>query len=154
MERHWSFVVTDPFYLFPLALIFLIVGLWIAISKRDAAYIQRFGNFIVAIGVWMSMRYVFREGINKVTDALDASPTLPGNPGDKAFRLNPTYFNNIGFGIGDAWLSIYGFALVVFGSIIGSFGDLILKHYFPSRFIHNIDKSVRKSGKAKRKLKK
>lgn len=134
MERHWSFVVCDPKYLFPLSLFILVVGLYLAIAKRDANYFQRFGNFIMAIGVWMSMRYVFREGINKFKDALDASPTLPGNLGDKAFLLNPDYFNNITFSIGDANLSIYGFVLVVIGSIIGSFGDLILKHFFPRIF--------------------
>jgi hypothetical protein len=112
----------------------LLLGLYIAFAKRDSTLFPRFGNFIVAIGVWMSMRYVFREGINRYKNALDASPTLPGNPGDKAFLLNSDYFNNITFSIGDAKLSIYGFVLVVFGSIIGSFGDLILKYFFPNIF--------------------
>lgn len=134
MERHWSFVVCDPKYLFPLSLFVLAVGIYLAIVKRDPIYFQRFGNFIIAIGVWMSMRYVFREGINTYKNALDASPILPGNPGDKAFLLNPDYFNKIAFSIGDARLSIYGFVLVVIGSIIGSFGDLILKHIFPRIF--------------------
>jgi len=150
MERHWSFFVTDPYYLIPLSFIILGVGLWRSISNKDASYFPRFGNFIVALGVWMSMRYVFREGINTYKNALDASPTLPGNPGDKAFMLNTAYFNNISFSIGDAWLSVYGFALVVLGSTIGSFGDLILKYYFPRTFTQNKDKGVGRSRKAKR----
>lgn len=151
MERHWSFIVTDPFYLVPLAIAFLLLGLYIALSKRDATYFPRFGNFIVAIGVWMSMRFVFREGIIKFKNALDASPTLPGSFGDKAFGLNPNYFNNISFSIGDAWLSIYGFILVIIGSIIGSFGDIILKRLLPSTFERAVDKDKHKSVKAKAK---
>ena len=133
MERHWSFVACDPKYLFPLSLLILAVALYFAISRRDATLLPRFGNFVVAIGVWMSMRYVFREGIGRSRNALAGSPVLPDG------QLNVDFLNNITLSIGDAKLSIYGLLLVVIGSIIGSFGDLILKHLLPRVFREQIE---------------
>ena len=80
----------------------------------------------------MSMRYTLREGINKHKDAAKSRPTLPG-PG-KAVQLNWAYFNEIAFSIGDAQLQVHGFVLVVVGSIVGSYGDLILGYFFSSHF--------------------
>lgn len=81
------------------------------------------GNFIIGIGVWMSMRFSLREGINKHKNLQDQSPTLPGN--GPAKQLNATFFNNIGYSIGDAKLQLHGFYLVIYGSIIGSWGDIL-----------------------------
>jgi hypothetical protein len=127
MKRHWSFIVCDTRILFPLSFLFLIAGFGLAFYFRDPTIFSRFGNFIIAIGVWMSMRYVFREGLNRNKDALDSSATLPNNNSGKPVQLNPTYFNKIALGIGDAKLSVQGFILVVIGSTISSFGDLIFK---------------------------
>ena len=74
----------------------------------------------------MSMRFVFREGLNKNKNAFDSNPTLPRQEGNKLVQLNPIYFNNIVYSIADANLSIKGFILVVIGSTISSFGDLIV----------------------------
>jgi hypothetical protein len=124
MKRHWSFIVCNTRILFPIALLFTLVGLLLAFYFKDPTIFSRSGNFIIAIGVWMSMRYVFREGLNRNKNALDSKPTLPNR------QLNPTYFNNITFSIGDAKLSIKGFILVVIGSTISSFGDLLIKFFF------------------------
>lgn len=132
MKRHWSFVVTDKKYLYPLATIILVAGFVIAVTCKEPTQFNRVGNFLVGIGVWMSMRYTLREGINKHKNAADAHPVLPG-PG-KAVQLNLGYFNKIAFSIGDANLQLHGFVLVIIGSIVGSYGDLIftsiLKSYF------------------------
>jgi hypothetical protein len=127
MRRHWSFVVTDKRYLLPLAALVLALGLYAAYHTRDAMHFARAGNFVVCIGVWMTMRYALREGINKHKDASRSHPTVQG-------YLNSGYFNEITFSIGEAWLQIYGFVLVVIGSAVWAYGDWILKHICPAAF--------------------
>ena len=87
------------------------------------------GNLVIGTGVWMSMRYTLREGINKYKNMADSSPVVPGTN-----QLNVDFLNKVGFAIGDANLQLHGFALVVLGSVIGSFGDLILIRLFPGSF--------------------
>ena len=124
-KRHWSFVVTDKKYLYPFVALLSVIGVVAGIESGDPTYFSRVGNFIIGIGVWMSMRYTLREGINKHKEALKSCPTLPGN--GPAYQLNEKYFNEIAFSIGDAKLQIHGFFIVIYGSVVGSFGDLILK---------------------------
>lgn len=129
MNRHWSFIVTDRRYLYPIAMLFLAAGLVAAFLSKDANHFARSGNFIIGTGVWMSMRYTLREGINRHKDLSNSSPTVPGTN-----QINPQFFNQITFAIGDAQLQLHGFILVMLGSIVGSFGDLILKFSFPGCF--------------------
>ena len=121
MKRHWSFVVCDKKYLYPLVVLLFFAGIVAAVVFHDSTQINRIGNFIVCVGVWMTMRYTFREGINQNKNALDSSPVIPG-PGP-AQQLNSNYFNNITFSIGDAHLQIHAFCLVLLGSLVGSYGD-------------------------------
>ena len=124
-KRHWSFVVTDKKYLYPLVAFLSVVGVVAGIKFDNPTYFSRVGNFIIGIGVWMSMRYTLREGINKYKDLSKSSPTLPGS--GPLYQLNEEFFNEITFSIGDAKLQLHGFFLVIYGSAISSFGDLILK---------------------------
>jgi len=123
-KRHWSFVVTDKKYLYPFAAAVLVTGLIVALIRKEPIQFNRVGNFLIGIGVWISMRYTLREGINKHKNAMKSRPVLPGS--GKAVQLNADYFNEITFSIGDAQLQIHGFVLVIVGSIVGSYGDLIL----------------------------
>lgn len=77
----------------------------------------------------MSMRNTLREGINRTKNLADQSPFEPGTN-----AVNPTFFNRITFSIGDAQLQVHGFVLVVTGSIVGSFGDLVLRSVLPGAF--------------------
>ena len=129
MARHWSFVVCDKKYLYPFAGVLLGAGLLAALVWKDPVQFNRVGNLIIGTGVWMSMRYTLREGINRYKDAADDSPTVP-----RTNQLNAEFFNRIGFAIGDAQLQIHGFVLVIVGSVVGSYGDVILRHVFPVRF--------------------
>ena len=129
-HRHWSFVVTDKRYIYPIALAFLVLGTIASFAKADPSYLSRSGNFIIGAGVWISMRYTLREGIKRYKDLADLSPTVPGTN-----ALNSNFFNNVTFVIGDAQLQLHGFALVLVGSAVGSFGDLLLKWLFPTVFV-------------------
>ena len=129
MKRHWSFIVTDKRYLYPIAGVILVAGLAAAFVWRDPLLFARAGNFIIGTGVWMGMRSTLREGINKHKDASDSSPLMQN-------QLNTNYFNRISFSIGDAQLQLHGFALVILGSIVGSFGDLLLRAMWPQYFPH------------------
>lgn len=128
-RRHWSFVVTDKRYIYPLAAMFLLLGLAASFLTRDASHFPRVGNFIIGAGVWISMRYTLREGLKRSKDLSEESPFIPGTT-----AINATFFNNIAFSIGDAQLQVHGFLLVLVGSTIGSFGDLLLKWLFPHVF--------------------
>lgn len=125
MGRHWSFIVTDKRYLYPIAAGILVAGILAAFAFKDASFFSRAGNFIIGTGVWMGFRYTLREGINrhKKSDSL----VIPGTN-----QLNADHFNSITFSIGDAHLQLHGFALVIIGSFVGSFGDLALKAVFPA----------------------
>lgn len=129
MKRHWSFVVCDKSYLYPLAGLLLAIGVIAALAFDDPVQFNRVGNFIIGTGVWMSMRYTLREGIDRYRDLADESPTVPG-----ANQVNAQFFNRIAFAIGDAQLQIHGFVLVITGSLVGSYGDMILRGVLPGRF--------------------
>jgi hypothetical protein len=76
----------------------------------------------------MSMRSTLREGINRHKNLADSSPVVDGS------QLNSGFFNRLTFEIGDAVLQVHGFVLVLVGSIVGSFGDLILRELAPRLF--------------------
>ncbi|MFL6627459.1 MAG: hypothetical protein ACJ8G1_13505 [Vitreoscilla sp.] len=99
---------------------------------KDASQVARAGNFVIGTGVWMTMRYTLREGIKRTKNALDESPMLPG-PGP-LHAINPAYFNRITFSIGDALLQLHGFALVIAGSLVSSYGDLLIRALLPRWF--------------------
>lgn len=129
LKRHWSFVVTDKRYLYPLAFIILAVGLAAAFALREPNHFVRAGNFIIGTGVWMSMRHTLREGISRHKNHADSFPTRPGTN-----EMNSNFFNQAAYSVGDAHLQLHGFALVLVGSAAGSFGDLILRAICPSWF--------------------
>jgi hypothetical protein len=129
MSRHWSFVITGKRYLYPLVAVLLAAGAIAAFHYRDATLFSRVGNFVIGIGVWMSMRSTLRDGIQRTKSVADSSPVIPGTN-----QLNANYFNNITFALGDAFLQLHGFALVLVGSLIGSYGDLALAWLFPAAF--------------------
>ncbi|MCI5060801.1 MAG: hypothetical protein MRY79_06995 [Alphaproteobacteria bacterium] len=104
-------------------------GIAAAIMLKDPNQINRIGNFIVGIGVWMSMRFTLREGINRHKNATDNSPVVP-----ETRQLNSNYFNKVTFSIGDAYLQLHGFFLVIVGSLLGSYGDLIIWLLLPNCF--------------------
>lgn len=119
-RRPWPFVVTDPRYLYPLALVILIAGCLAAYYRCDASFVSRSGNFIIGVGVWMSLRFTLREGIKR-----DKSrPPVLRSEGPLQ-PIDPYPINQAIFAIGDAELQIRGFALVIVGSLVGSFGDLV-----------------------------
>ena len=120
-KRHWSFVVTDKKYIYPLILLLSFAGIAAAIILKNPTYFSRTGNFIIAIGVWISMRYTLREGINKYKDLARSTPVFHGG------KLNSDFFNDIAFSIGDAKLQIHGLCIVIYGSAVGSLGDLLLE---------------------------
>jgi hypothetical protein len=118
----------DPRYLYPIAgVVIAALGALPALVSKDPVYLNRVGNLVIGIGVWMSMRYTLREGISKYKDTMDSSPVAPGTS-----ELNLEFFNRVAFAIGDAKLQLHGFGLVAVGSIVGSYGDLILRCLLPS----------------------
>ena len=129
MKRHWSFVVCDKKYLYPVVGVLLAAGFVAAFVWKDPVYFNKVGNFIIGTGVWMSMRYTLREGLERYKDASDSSPTVPGTN-----QFNAAFFNRATFALGDAHLQIHGFVLVLVGSVVGSYGDVILRYLLPARF--------------------
>lgn len=121
MKRHWSFIFCGKKFGGFLIAFLLIVGIFLSFYFKEATILNRFGNFIMAIGVWISMRDTFREGLNKYKDLNDEKPVFPNG------LVNGIYFNNLTFRLGDARLRVWGLIFVFTGSIIGSFGDLIIK---------------------------
>src|SRR3972149_9915879 len=99
-NKHWSFVVTDKKYLYPIVALLSVIGVVIGSKFDDPTYFSRVGNFIIGIGVWMSMRYTLREGINKHKDLSKTSPTPLGS--GHLSQLNAEFFNELAFSIGDA----------------------------------------------------
>ena len=122
MKRHWSFIVCDPRYLYPFAGALIVCGVATAFACHDAQMFNRFGNLIIGTGVWMSIRYTLREGLSRVKNYSDNFPLVPGTT-----QVNMAYINKGVLAIGDAQLQVYGFVLVILGSIVGSFGDLALR---------------------------
>lgn len=131
-SRHWSFFVTEKKIIYPLVLFISVAGTGLAVIYSDPTFFSRMGNLIIVIGLWISMRFTLREGINKYKNCLDDSPTLPGN--GPLRQINAEYFNKIGFLIGDANLQLHGLYITIYGAMVGSWGDLLLKTIFSSCF--------------------
>ena len=55
MAGHWSFILCDRKYLYPVVILLLALGLSAAVTFKEASHFNRAGNFIMAVGVWMSM---------------------------------------------------------------------------------------------------
>ena len=134
VKRHWSFVVCDKKYLYPLVAVLLAAGLAAAFVSHDPVQLNRVGNFIIGTGVWMSMRYTLREGLERYKNVSDSSPTLPVVDHPGVVQPNAAFFNRATFVIGDAQLQLHGFGLVMLGSVVGSYGDAILRYLLPGRF--------------------
>ncbi len=124
-KRHWSFIVCDPLYLYPITSILLLVGFLFANIMNDPEQLLRIGNFIIGVGVWMSMRSTLRNGLKKETNYNDNFPVIP----NKGY-LNSTWFNERTFEYGDAKLQIHGFVITIIGSIFASYGDYIFSLLF------------------------
>lgn len=120
-KRHWSFVVTDKKYIYPFVILLTLAGFLAAIVYKNPEHFSRVGNLIVAVGVWISMRYTLREGINKYKNHAKSIPVLPDG------QVNSSFFNEIAFSIGDARLQLHGLYITIYGSIVGSFGDLLIE---------------------------
>lgn len=67
------------------------------------------------------MRGTFREGLKKSHNFNDDKPTI-------GRQLNSVYFNNRVFRRGDAVLQVYGFIIVMLGSIMSGYGDMIYEY--------------------------
>lgn len=118
--KSWAFVLTDPKCVYPAVLLVLGIGLLLALHLRDASQFNRVGSFIIIAGVWMSMRYTLRVGLHR---------SLLSEP-----RLAVQIFNEIRNSRTDAWLGVHGLILMVIGSMVGSYGDFVLKSLFPCTF--------------------
>ncbi len=134
MKRHWSFVVCDRKYLYPLVVLLLLAGLAAALALRDPVQLNRVGNFIIGTGVWMSMRYTLREGLERYKNVPASSPTMPVSDHPGACQPNPDFFNQVTFALGDAQLQVHGFVLVILGSVVGSYGDIIVRYLLRTHF--------------------
>lgn len=118
-RRPWPFIATDPRYIYPLALFILVAGCVAAYYFNDPSFVSRSGNFIIGAGVWMSLRYTLREGVNRVK----SRPLVPRSSGPMK-EIDSHLINQSILAIGDADLQVRGFVLVMLGSLVGSFGDL------------------------------
>lgn len=116
MKKHWSFIVCSPRILLPIVIFLTLIGVLMAYNFNDFGFFNRFGNFIVGIGVWMSLRYTLREGIRSEKNLMDSVPFIEIH--EKVSVPNSNFFNEIAFSIVDAKLQIYGFVIVVYGNWI------------------------------------
>lgn len=101
----------DPKYLYPFALLLLTLGVIAALVWRDPVHLNRARHFIIGTGVWMSLRYTLREGITIHKDAADSSPVFPGTN-----QVNPAYFSELAFEIGEARLPDHSCSTIAGGS--------------------------------------
>ncbi len=134
VKRHWSFVVCDRKYLYPVVALLLATGMTAAFMWHDPMQFNKVGNFIIGTGVWMSMRYTLREGLERYKNLSDSLPTVPIADHPGVSQVNAAFFNRAAFAIGDAQLQVHGFVLVMLGSVVGSYGDALLRYLLPGRF--------------------
>ncbi len=124
-KKHWSFIATDIRILLPIVSIIILLGICDAFFHSEPSRLNRVGNFIIGIGVWMSMRGTLREGISRYHNLQDESPVLRGTK-----QVNLNYFSISNFRRGDAVLQVWGFGIVVVGSILGSYGDFLYLYFY------------------------
>jgi hypothetical protein len=134
MARHWSFEVTDTFRLYLVCGVLIASSVLLSVARADPSHVQRIGNFILLLAVWATMRSTLREGLAKHRSLSDDQPTLPREPGARGVELNVNFLNKLAFRRGDAVLQVHGLVFALIGSVLASYGDLMLRVCLPELF--------------------
>ena len=107
--------------------IVIILSLVLSFLYKDWSYFSRSGGFVVLIGALLGLRKLFRKGPSQLNQ-----PNQPINI--KSGKLNQ--INMVGVSqeiddIGDGFAQELGLFIVIAGTCIGSFGALLMNHFWP-----------------------
>lgn len=119
VKKHWSFLFCSFNFCLIFIVILILIAFGLSLFSQDPNHINRFGNFITLVGVWMSMRGTFREELKKERNLNDESPVINNK------QLNFVWLNNQIFRQGDAFNKVCGLIFVFIGAIMASYGDYI-----------------------------
>lgn len=116
-------LIKAPRYI-ALSSFFVVVFTLVAVKYQDWSYFSRSGSFVILIGALLGLRKILRKGAR----ALDT----PNEP----LVVNRNQFNVSGMyervqDLSDAFAQELGISIVVIGTLINGFGDIVLDAFFP-----------------------
>jgi hypothetical protein len=129
-NRHWSFLATDTRLLLPALVTVVTASLYGSLCRGDWQLIARAGNLVIFVGVVLTLRRLFRLGDKSITEKVEPW-TLPREPGAKGVQFNFARVNQEVFAIGDARAQKAGFYLILIGTFMASYADLLLDWLIP-----------------------
>jgi hypothetical protein len=128
--RHWSFIVTDPIVALTFLSVVFSLALYGSFNRQDWQLIGRGGNLMILAGVLMSLRRVLRLRDEANNEKMQPW-TLPVESNTRARQLNFGRINQEVFAIGDTRIQLTGFIVIVVGTLVASYGDLLLDWLLP-----------------------
>jgi len=111
-----------------IVLVLLTASTFLSITNCNWGWLSRSGGLVILLGVILSLSRLFRVGpqnYNKENEPLVINKQ--GNRGQFNFtglqqRINDTT---------DSFAQVVGFSLVIFGTILASYGDVIMEAIIP-----------------------
>lgn len=116
-------MIKAPRYIL-LSFIIIIIFTFLAFTNQDWSYFSRSGGFIVLFGALLSIRKLLRKGARELDK--------PNEP----LVINKNQFNTKGMfqhvqDLSDSFAQELGLIMVVIGTFINGFGDIVLNILFP-----------------------
>ena len=116
-------IIKAPRYIL-LSFIIIITCTFLAFMHQDWSYFSRSGGFIVLFGALLGLRKLLRKGARE----LDTS--------NEPLVINKNQFNTKGMfqrvqDLSDSFSQELGIIMVVIGTFINGFGDIVLNVLFP-----------------------
>lgn len=116
-------IIKAPRYI-AMSFIIIIICTFLAYIHRDWSYFSRSGGFIVLFGALLGLRKLLRKGARELN--------APNEP----LVINKNQFNTKGMfqrvhDLSDSFAQELGIIMVVIGTFINGFGDIVLNVLFP-----------------------
>lgn len=116
-------LIKAPRYI-ALSSFFVTVFILLAVKYQDWGYFSRSGGFVILIGALLGLRKLLRKGARELN-----SPNEP-------LVVNRNEFNMTGMyqrleDLSDSFAQELGIVLVVIGTLINGFGDIVFGAIFP-----------------------
>ena len=110
------------------AVIILGISLYLSIITKDWGWISRAGGVITLLGALLALRKLFRVGAQNLYK--ENEPLVINKKGNVG-QLNLNGLFQRVEDLSDAYAQALGLGVVIFGTVLSSYGDKVLEYFVP-----------------------
>lgn len=110
------------------AVIILGISLYLSIITKDWGWLSRAGGVITLLGALLALRKLFRVGVQNL---YKENEPLVINKKGKLGQLNLNGLSQRVEDLSDAYAQVLGLGIVIFGTVLSSYGDKVLEYFVP-----------------------